>query len=97
MLSKSTCIVLQMLMTSRFPVYLFQNAIHKTGQTKKSKSKIMLKSESRILKKVEGFFSLGKWSSNGFATTTRMECTVTFANTLGVVLIMSCIKNVLTV
>ena len=51
----------------------------------------MQKNESRILKKVVGFFSVGTWSSNGFATTTtRMQCTVTqFANTLGVEPIMS--------
>ena len=59
-------------------------AIHKTVKTKKTKCKIMPKSESRILKKVVGFFSLGEWSSNGFATTTQIQCIVTqFANTLG--------------
>ena len=35
-------------------------AIHKTAKTKKAKCKIMPKSESRILKKAVGFFSLGK-------------------------------------
>ena len=53
-----------------YPVFLFQKVIHKTAKTKKTKCKIKQKSESRILKKVMGFFSCGKWSSNGFASTT---------------------------
>ena len=73
------------------PVLSKSTAIHKTAKTKKIECKIMPKSESRILKKVVGFFSLGKWSSNGFATTTtQIQCTVTqFANTLSFELIMS--------
>ena len=72
-------------------ITLLNPVIHKTAKTKKTKCKIMPKSESRILKKVVSFFSLGKWSSNGFAiTTTQVQCTVTrFANTLGFELIMS--------
>ena len=71
-------------------ITLLNPAIHKTAKTKKTKCKIMPKSESRILKKIVSFFSLGKWSSNGFAITTQIRCTVTrFANTLGFELIMS--------
>ena len=55
------------------------------SQNKEEQEQDNEESKSRILKKVVGFFNLGKWSSNSFdTTTTRMQCTVTFANTPGV-------------
>ena len=44
------------------------------SQNKEDQEQDNAKSESRTLKKVMGLFSLGKWSSNGFATTrTQMQ------------------------
>ena len=78
----------------------FLRSDSQNNQNKEEQTKILnAKNESRILKKVVGFFSLGTWSSNGFTTTTtQMQCTVTqFANTLGVEPIISRRKIVLTV